>query len=65
VCLFDNCLKHGSEISGRRIDDAQYLGGSGLPVEPLARLGQQPCILHGDDCLRGKVLQQCDVLVGE
>jgi hypothetical protein len=54
-----------SYISGRRIDDAQYLGGSGLAVEPLACLGQQPSIFHGDDCLRGKVLQQCDLLVGE
>ena len=31
----------------------------------LARLGNQPRILHRDDCLRGEVLQQCDLLVGE
>ena len=31
----------------------------------LPRLGQEPCILHCDDCLRSKTLQHCDLLIRE
>ena len=34
-------------------------------VPGLARLGQQPRILHRDHRLRGEILQQCDLFVGK
>ena len=43
----------------------KYLGGRGLLLQRLARLGDQPRVLHRDDRLRGEVLQQRDLLVGE
>ena len=48
-----------------RIDDPQHLGGRGLLLQCLARLGDQPRVLHRDDRLRREVLQQRDLLVGE
>src|SRR6516164_10750765 len=63
--LFQHCVEHRREITGRRIDDLQYLGGRSLLFERLARLGQQPRILHRDDRLSGEVLQQRNLLVGK
>ena len=58
-------VEHRGEVAGRGIDHLQYLGGRGLLLQRLARLGQQPRVLHRDDRLRRKVLQQRDLLVGE
>ena len=65
VRLFQHRIEHRREIAGRGIDDLQYLGGRGLLLQRLARLGDQPRILHRDDRLRREVLQQRDLLVGE
>jgi len=65
VCLFQDRVEHWNEIAWRRVDDTQYLGGGGLLFQRFACLGDQPCILHRDDCVRGKVLQQRDFLLGE
>ena len=43
----------------------KHLGGRGLLLQRLARLGDQPRVLHRDDRLRREVLQQRDLLVGE
>jgi len=51
VRLLQNRIEYRGEITGRRIDDLQYLGGRGLLLQRLARLGQQPRILHCDDRL--------------
>src|SRR3981081_1177547 len=53
------------EGAGRGINDPKPLGGRRLLLQSLARLGDQPCILHRDDRLRREVLQQRDLLVGE
>src|ERR1700724_255284 len=53
------------EIAGRGIDDLQYLGSRGLLLQGLARLGQEPRILHCDDRLRGESFEQRDFLVGK
>src|SRR6516225_199308 len=63
--LFEDRIEHGREVAGRRIDDLQYLGSRGLLLQSLARLGQEPRVLHRDDRLRREVLQQRDLLVGE
>src|SRR5215469_2574135 len=44
--LFEHCIKYWREVAGRGIDDMQDLGGCGLLLQCLARLGQQPRILH-------------------
>ena len=43
----------------------KHLGGRGLLLQRLARLGDQPRVLHRDDRLRREILQQRDLLVGE
>src|SRR5262249_30344112 len=63
--LVQHRIEHRREIAGRRINDLQYLGSSGLLIQRLARLSQEPRVLHRDDRLCSKVLQQRDLLVGE
>src|SRR5262245_1661680 len=65
VRLVQNRVEHRGEIARRGVDDTQYLGGRRLLLQGLARLGDQPRILHRDDRLRGEILQQRDLLVGE
>ena len=65
VRLFQHRVEHRREIAGRGIDDLQHLGGRGLLLQCLARLGDQPRVLHRDHRLRREVLQQRDLLVGE
>jgi len=57
VRLFQDRIGDRCEVAGRGIDNTQNLGGRGLLLQRLARLGQKPRILHGDDCLRGEILQ--------
>src|SRR5262249_30576031 len=54
--LFQDRVEYRGEIAGRRIDDLQYLGGRGLLLQGLARLGQEPRVFHRDDRLRGEIL---------
>ncbi len=60
--LIQHRVEHRREVAGRAVDDLQYLGGRGLLLQGLARLGDQPRILHRDDRLRGEILQQRDLL---
>jgi hypothetical protein len=59
------CVKHRREVARRGINDLQYLGGRGLLLQGLARLGQEPRVLHRDDRLPRKILQQCDLSIGK
>ena len=63
--LFEHRVEHRREVAGRGIDDLQHLGGRGLLLQRLARLGDQPRILHRDDRLRREAFEQRDLLVGE
>src|SRR6516162_9997199 len=65
VRLFENRLKDRLKLARRGIDDLQYLRRRGLLFQSLARLGDQPRIFHCNDRLRGKVLQQRDLLFGK
>jgi hypothetical protein len=62
---FEHRVEHRRELAGRGIDDTQYLGGCGLLLQCLARLGDQPRVLHRNDRLRSEVLQHRDLLFGE
>ena len=65
VRLLQYRVEHRREVAGRGVDDLQHLGGRGLLLQRLARLGHQPRVLHRDDRLRREILQQRDLLVGE
>src|SRR5215470_2634843 len=47
--LFEHRVEYRLEVARRRIDDPQHLGGRGLLIQRLSRLGQQPHILHCND----------------
>src|SRR5262249_9504868 len=63
VRLLQYRREHRREITGRGVDDLQYLGGRGLLPQGFARLGDQPRVLHCNDRLRGEVLQQRDLFI--
>jgi len=54
---FQHPFKHRRQVTGRGVDDGKHFGGCGLLLQRLARLGQQPRVVHRDDRLRGEVLQ--------
>jgi hypothetical protein len=58
-------VEHRGEVAGRGVDDLQYLSGRGLLLQRLARLVDQPRIFHPNHRLRGKIFEQCDLLVAE
>jgi hypothetical protein len=58
--LFDDRVEHRGEVTRRGIDDLQHLGGRGLLLQGLARLGQEPRILHRNDRLRREVFEKRD-----
>ena len=58
-------IEHRLQIEGRAADDLEHVGGGGLLLQRLAQLVEQAGVLDGDDGLRGEVLDQLDLLVGE
>ena len=69
-------FQHGTEtpapVARRAGDDLQHLGGRGLLLQRLAEIVgalaqfvEQPRVLDGDHGLRGEILHQLDLLVGE
>jgi hypothetical protein len=63
--LFQHRVEDRDEIAGGGIDDLEDFGGGGLLFQSLARLGDEPRVLHGDDCLRREIFQQRDLSFGE
>src|SRR6202043_4163905 len=63
--LIEDGVEYRCEVAGGGVDDLQHLGGRGLLLQSLARLGQEPRVFHRDDRLRREVLQERDLLVGE
>src|SRR6516164_9809703 len=62
---FGERVEHGLQIESRAADHLEHVGGGGLLLQRFAQLVEQPRVLDGDDRLRGEVLQQFDLLVGE
>src|SRR4051795_1196694 len=58
--LFEHCVKYRRQIAGGGIDGLQHLSSCGLLLQRLARLGQQPRVLHRDHRLCREVFDQCD-----
>jgi hypothetical protein len=65
VSLLQYCVKDRCEVARGGVDDLQYLGGRGLLLQRLARLSQQPRVLHRDDRLRRKIFEESDLFVGK
>src|SRR5438552_1722214 len=63
--LVEDRIEHRREVTGRRIDYAQHLCGSGLLFEGLVRFGDEARVLHRYDRLRGEVVDKADLLVRE
>src|SRR5690242_1492331 len=63
--LFEHCVEDRRQVPGRAVDDLQHLGGRGLLLQSLARLGDEARILHRDDRLRRETLQQRYLFLGE
>src|SRR5215813_4877454 len=53
--LFEHCVEYRREVARRAVDHLQYLCGGGLLLQGLARLGDEPGILHRDDRVIGEV----------
>src|SRR5262249_26702075 len=58
-------LEHRLEVAGRAVDDLQDLGGCGLLLQRLARLGDETRVLDRYHSLRGEALQERDFSLGE
>src|SRR5437763_1048620 len=56
-----DCVEYRGKITGRSIDDLQDFGGRRLLLKSLARFRNEPGVLHSDNCLRRKVLDQRDL----
>src|SRR5262249_37725221 len=56
-------VEHRGEVARRGIDDLQYLGRRSLLLQGLARLGDEPRILHCDDGLRREIFEERNLLL--
>src|SRR5262249_21751807 len=65
VRLFQDGLEYRRDISGRRIDDLQDLGGRDLPLQRFLGLVEQPGVFDGDHRLGSERLQQLDMMGGK
>ncbi len=59
--LVEHRIEHRREVAGRAVDDLQHLGGRGLLLQGLARLGEQPDVLNRNNRLVGEGLEQVDL----
>src|SRR5690348_8618146 len=66
----DNGIEHWLHICGRAADDAEHLRCSCLVLQRLAqfcvallKLFEQTDVFDGDNCLVGKSLEECDLLI--
>src|SRR5262245_18695765 len=58
-------LEHGLKVAWRAGDDLEHVGGGGLLLQRFAQLIEQSRIFNRDNRLRGEILNQCDLLIGE
>src|SRR5215469_14901727 len=64
VCFFQYRVEDGCKLTGRAVDNLQYLGGRGLLLQCLARFGQEPGVLDSDRGLAGEARNQRQLLFG-
>src|SRR3974390_650089 len=61
----EHSVEHLLQLAGRACDSLQYFRRRGLLLERFTQRVEQSRVLNGDDGLRGKVLDQFDLLVGK
>src|SRR5262249_39993494 len=68
----DQCVQYPVQIDRRLADDLEHIARRGQLVHrtrqlslAVPQLTEQACILHSDDCLCGKILQESDLLLAE
>src|SRR5262249_34879501 len=61
----EKSAEHRREFAGRASDDLEDLGCGSLLLQRFPEFVEQARILDGDDGLRGEVLNQLDLLLGE
>jgi len=57
VCFFQYRFEHRHEVARRCVNNPDHFSGRSLLLLGLARLGDQPRVLHRDHRLRREVLQ--------
>src|SRR5262245_21094737 len=62
---FGNGFKDRLQIECRPTDDLKHIGSGSLLLKRFTQLIQQARVLDSNDGLRGEVLDQIDLLVGE
>src|SRR5262249_11459201 len=69
---FNERLQHRLEIESRAADNLEHIGGGCLVLQRFTEIArarlhllEQPCVLDGDDSLRGKILDQTYLLIVE
>jgi len=62
VRLLQYRIEYWREIAGRGVDDLRYLGGRGLLLQRLTRLGQEPRVFHRDHRLISESAHEFDLL---
>src|SRR5207244_4092981 len=65
VGLLQYCIEDGCYLTRRAVDNLQYLGGCGLLLQGLARLGDQPCVLNRDHRLCREIFDERDFFFGK
>ena len=64
-CVVQDGEEDRLQRAGRRADDAQHVGRRGLLIERFPQFAEQSRVFDGDHGLRGEVLDEIDLLVGE
>src|SRR3974377_2178975 len=62
---FDECVEYLLQIKCRTADNFEYVSGSSLLLKRFTQLFEEAGVLDSDDGLRGEVLYQLDLLLGE
>ncbi len=63
--ILQHGLEDGLKVAWRRADHAQHICRRRLLLQRLFELVEQPRVLDGDDCLRGKILYKLNLFIGE
>src|SRR5215469_14439458 len=64
-CFFEYCVENRSEISWRRVDNLQYLGGRRLLLQCLTGFADEASIFHCDYRLRREIFNKGNLFLGE
>src|SRR5262245_18900835 len=64
-CGLDQRVEYRLQVECRTADDLEHVGSRGLLLKRFAQFVEQPRVLDCDDGLRGEILDQLNLFVGE